>query len=424
MIPYNEMSLMGQTACGFWSLLLMIISLYLLIAACVLHMGQKIDIIAAGILGFGVFILFQNSIDVFMNHKNGLAEWFGLLPFTVWILLLIFATAFEAVLLQKLLRQKERRLTPNAVKESLDALPDGVCFYEPDGMPILVNTQMNRISSELFDTEILNAEHFLNRLNDVNEQIIRTTPTILVKTADEKVWEISQNILNIKNAEVHELIACDITRQYQLNSELNERNEQLNKVNERLRHFSRDMVYFTAEKELLEAKIRVHDDVGRALLAFRSYLAQDEDKRNRNDLLLLWRYVIFVMKKETAPAGEWDILEKTAQSLHIKINLSGEFPENIQQKTAILTAIHECLTNTAKHAKGDCLNIRIKSEGAFISAEFTNNGQAPDKMIEEGGGLKNLRKIVERAGGIMTIESSPRFLLRIDFAGSNLKNEI
>lgn len=419
MIPYREMPLMGQTASGIFILLLMIMALYLLIAACVLHMGQKKDKIAAFVLVIFVFLLLQNSIDIRWSYKNIFTDWLGNLPYIVWMLLLFFVTVLEAVLLLKLLRQKERRLTPNAVKESLDALPDGVCFFEPDGRPILVNTQMNRISSELFDTEILNAEHFLNRLKENNEKIIRTTPTILVKTADEKVWEFNQTILKIKNAEVHELIACDITQQYQLSGERKQRNEQLNKVNERLHRFSRDMVYFTAEKELLEAKIRVHDDVGQALLAFRSYLAQEQEKRNRNDLLLLWRYVILVMKKETAPAGEWDILEKTAQSLHIKINLSGELPENVQQKTAILTAIHECLTNTAKHARGDCLDILVKSEDTLLTAQFTNNGQIPDGDIQEGGGLKNLRNIVERAGGTMTIESTPRFLLRIDF----VKNE-
>lgn len=419
MIPYREMPLMGQTASGIFILLLMIMALYLLIAACVLHMGQKKDKIAAFVLVIFVFLLLQNSIDIRWSYKNIFTDWLGNLPYIVWMLLLFFVTVLEAVLLLKLLRQKERRLTPNAVKESLDALPDGVCFFEPDGRPILVNTQMNRISSELFDTEILNAEHFLNRLKENNEKIIRTTPTILVKTADEKVWEFNQTILKIKNAEVHELIACDITQQYQLSGELKQRNEQLNKVNERLHRFSRDMVYFTAEKELLEAKIRVHDDVGQALLAFRSYLAQEQEKRNRNDLLLLWRYVILVMKKETAPAGEWDILEKTAQSLHIKINLSGELPENVQQKTAILTAIHECLTNTAKHARGDCLDILVKSEDTLLTTQFTNNGQIPDEDIQEGGGLKNLRNIVERAGGTMTIESTPRFLLRIDF----VKNE-
>lgn len=419
MIPYREMSQMGQTASGIFILLLMIMALHLLIAACVLHMGQKKDKIAAFVLVIFVFLLLQNSIDIRWSYKNIFTDWLGNLPYIVWMLLLFFVTVSEAVLLLKLLRQKERRLTPNAVKESLDALPDGVCFFEPDGRPILVNTQMNRISSELFDTEILNAEHFLNRLKENNEKIIRITPTILVKTADEKVWEFSQTILKIKNAEVHELIACDITQQYQLSGELKQRNEQLNKVNERLHRFSRDMVYFTAEKELLEAKIRVHDDVGQALLAFRSYLAQEQEKRNRNDLLLLWRYVILVMKKETAPAGEWDILEKTAQSLHIKINLSGELPENVQQKTAILTAIHECLTNTAKHARGDCLDILVKSEDTLLTAQFTNNGQIPDGDIQEGGGLKNLRNIVERAGGTMTIESTPRFLLRIDF----VKNE-
>ncbi|MGN1250514.1 MAG: hypothetical protein ACI4XW_10620, partial [Candidatus Spyradocola sp.] len=293
-----------------------------------------------------------------------------------------------------------------AIKESLDTLPDGVCFYAPDGQPLLVNEQMNRISGELFGREILNAEHFWRDVRQAGG---------VVRTRDGRVWEVRRSALTVRGAEVFELSALDVTEQHRLHSELEQRNERMNRVNEHLRRFSRDMVTFTAEKELLAAKIMVHDSVGRALLAFRSYLAQEPGKRDRGSLLFLWRYVCRVMNKETAPAGEWDELERAAQTLHVRVHLDGALPENLGMRTAMIAAVRECLTNTASHAGGDALFVRVREEAGCAWAELTNNGRPPEGPVRETGGLKDLRRIVERAGGTMEVRSAPSFLLRVEF---------
>ena len=56
------------------------------------------------------------------------------------------------------------------------------------------------------------------------------------------------------------------------------------------------MEQVTREQEILNAKISVHDDIGRSSLTVRVYLEQPEEKRNRKELLALWNYVISVMK--------------------------------------------------------------------------------------------------------------------------------
>ena len=153
------------------------------------------------------------------------------------------------------------------------------------------------------------------------------------------------------------------------------------------------------------------------------------------------------MKKETSQSEEWDAIDKTAESLHIQIEINGDLPAGLADlpvsgaaRSAIMAAIRECLTNTARHAGGDRLFVLIKcgvEQGADhastsgnpsasgtapcddaphgIRIEITNNGRAPLTPVQEAGGLSNLRRMVERAGGIMTIESSPQFLLRLDF---------
>ena len=365
-------------------------------------------------LGAGVVALMQGMADVGIYFQDTLdvlpplGRFVGDMPAVGLGLLLAALTAGEALLAVRLRLRRRRgeRLTPDAIKESLDTLPDGVCFYAPDGQPLLVNEQMNRISSELFGRELRNAEHFWR---DVQRE------GGVVRTRDGRVWEVHRSALTLRGAEVFELSALDVTEQHRLHSELEQRNARMNRVNERLRRFSREMETFTAEKELLAAKTKVHDSVGRALLAFRTYLAQEPARRDRASLLFLWRYVCRVMNKETAPAGEWDELERAAQTLHVTIHLDGALPENLGVRTAMIAAVRECLTNTAGHAGGDALFVRVREERDCAWAELTNNGRPPEGEIRETGGLKDLRRIVERAGGTMEVHSAPRFLLRVEF---------
>ena len=404
------------------------------------------------VLAAAVFIILQSMADVSLC-ANEADPRFSLpavilkdVPWIIVALVMVVIFAAEVLCLVAVNRAGRDKLSPGSVKESLDALPDGVCFFSEDGRILLSNRRMQHISSDITGIGILNGEKLWRC---IEEKSVKTDVSdgLVILTSDSKVWNVRRSEIEAEGNRIDEIVALDVTEQYELRRELEERNERLNSVNERLRIFSRDMSRLTAEKELLDAKIKVHDDLGRSLLAFRAYLTAEPSKRDRSKLLPLWRYVISVMKKETAPSEEWDAIEKTAESLHIQIEINGDLPAGLadlpvsgEVRSAIMAAIRECLTNTARHARGDRLFVLIKcgaEQGADhastsgspsasgtapgddaphgIRIEITNNGRAPLVPIQEAGGLSNLRHMVERAGGIMTIESSPQFLLRLDF---------
>lgn len=430
MTPFIELSAAGYIAFAVCMIILTVFAAFILVEVSVRHIGRKYLFCGAVIMA-AVLILFQLIDDAFISVspeiKTAILSYnpIGTLPYAVLAAILLMLAAVEAIFFAAVMRRKKNMLTVSAVKESLDTLPDGVCFFAADGQPLLVNTQMNQISSELFGSKLLNAKRFRQQLScetaGSGANIIRKSPTVMAETADGRVWDFHDSTMNVGKSTVYELIAYDVTEQYKLSRELKQRNERLNRVNEHLRLFSREMVTFTAEKELLEAKIKVHDSLGQCLLACRAYLFQKGEEHSRNDLLLLWRYVISVMKNEALPSDEWSLLEKSANMLGVSIELTGEFPDNLKQRTAIVTAIRECLTNTASHARGDKLYVNIESTADGVIAQMTNNGAQPNDKVEEKGGLKNLRQIVERAGGIMTIRIAPRFLLQIEFSkGENI----
>lgn len=349
-----------------------------------------------------------------------LAKFIGELPLyavmSVLVLLSVGLASFATYLYLKL----KTILTPSAVKESLDNLPDGVCFSVKGGMPILVNAQMSKLCAELFEKSIMNADSFFDDIKTKplknNAQLICVIPNVTVKTDDNQVWDFRRKTLDVNKNKIVELVAYNVTTQYKLNAELKERIERMDAVGERLRKFNREVTRVTREKEILNAIIKVHDDLGRSLLMLRKYLAEPEDKRDRQELLFLWRYNTAVMKHETDPDGEgsnWDVLLLSAKNIGVKINLNGNLPKNERQKSVLIAALRECLTNTVKHANGNVIDVYINEENEKILIKITNNGKAPNSEIIEKGGLKNLRTLVEDADGNMVIESASRFVLNI-----------
>ena len=72
-----------------------------------------------------------------------------------------------------------------------------------------------------------------------------------------------------------------------------------------------------------------------------------------------------------------------------------------------------CLSNAFRHAGADRVTVEVAQEDGCLTAEFTNDGEIPGQEITEKGGLADLRKKTESAGGTMEIRSAPEFLLRI-----------
>ena len=451
MTAYINLAEYCHTFFAISAIVLILGAAYIIAAAVAMRLSRGYAACSV-VLAAAVFIILQSMADVSLC-ANEVDPRFSLpavilkdVPWIIVALVMVVIFAAEVLCLVAVNRAGRDKLSPGSVKESLDALPDGVCFFSEDGRILLSNRRMQHISSDITGIGILNGEKLWRC---IEEKSVKTDVSdgLVILTSDSKVWNVRRSEIEAEGNRINEIVALDVTEQYELRRELEERNERLNSVNERLRIFSRDMSRLTAEKELLDAKIKVHDDLGRSLLAFRAYLTAEPSKRDRSKLLPLWRYVISVMKKETAPSEEWDAIEKTAESLHIQIEINGDLPAGLadlpvsgEVRSAIMAAIRECLTNTARHARGDRLFVLIKcgaEQGADhastsgsssasgtapcddaphgIRIEITNNGRAPLVPIQEAGGLSNLRHMVERAGGIMTIESSPQFLLRLEF---------
>ena len=468
MLPYKELTSLGRILPEIFSLLLLTGALCLLIQTWMLHtdnrkLKKNIWHIRreALVLTACCLLLTQGLADAEVREstrvKNGAILFLAdFLENQNWLLILtacFLLLAGECSLYMRTRQKKKRLLTPMAIKESLDALPDGVGFVTENGSPVLVNVEMNHICNSLYGTWFMNGEQFWYRLKegDIGKEteILQesdlpgeTLPekeedakadSVLIRTEDGKIWDLRRSRLEPDKDHVIQLTAYDVTTQYRLWQELSDRNRRLNEVNERLHRFNSEVERVTREQEILSAKIRVHDEVGRSLLTLRTYLAQAEADRDRKSLVPLWQYIVSVMREEVLPQPEntaawnasknWEVLQKKADAMRITIQKEGILPDTEKEARLILAAVQECVSNTAKHAGGHIQYVKLFRTAEGFRAELTNDGQPPRKEPEEKGGLKNLRLMIERAGGTMLLQSTPRFVMEILLPGEKRNGE-
>lgn len=370
-------------------------------------------------------------------------------------------------------------LTPRSLEEGLAMLPDGVYFEGQDGTPLLINRRMQKIINELLerpvygrrlmDTLLVGGVAECDSISEKNDEnpmsdmisgkhadfenvrpgcrVWKSDAGTLVGLADGTVWDIRYRDIPVKRGRkaemVHELLAYDITKRYEKSVELEKRNEHLNAVNEGLREYSSNLDSIIRQKEMLNAKIRLHDDVGRSLLALKAYLAYDDSesgaagdyginndtdynkngttnlRHDRRHLEEFWKSTIAVLNNEAEREPDVDrmgVIKKAAEAVNVRLVINGELRADDRSsgvEELLAAAIHECLTNTVKHADGDRLNVDIEYSEEELVIRLTNNGRPPEGEISETGGLMNLRKMVEMKGGEMIIESEPGFVLTI-----------
>jgi len=435
-MEYRMMPLGGQALCGIIEMLLATAAVWMFIRSRSLRLQKKYRMVTLCFMLFQLFLLQGTSAVRYAvgRQKEGtrLARLFGHLPVWTVSAAIMFSGLCSICLFLLLKRKEEEMITFRSIKESIDFLPDGICFGTKKGMPVLLNQQMSRLCGELTGEGLMDTEKFFKKLKDRKEKKeirnMQTKDVLALETADKRIWDFRRRTLLLGKEEITEFTAVDVTTQYLLHQEQKERNERLNRVNERLRQFSEEVEKVTREREILAAKVKIHDEVGRSLLVLRSYLAEPCEERKRSSMLAFWQYIITVMrdgKREQEKEETLQQLQKETEALHVELVTEGLLPQRPEICRVIFCAVRECAGNTAKHAGGDRLYLTVREEngtgedgkeGKKTVVLIRNNGNPPKGKIRETGGLKNLRRMVEKVQGYMETATVPEFVLRLEFA--------
>lgn len=310
-------------------------------------------------------------------------------------------------MLQKLI---ERYRTSKMIRNAIDTYPDGICFAAADGRPIMANKKINDVCYALTGHTITNATAMWQTLKrkEIPQNLEDTVrlDSILCRLEDGTVWQFQRRKLPGEKSPITQYEASNITELYEYRNRLVENNLQVSKLHERQRELLQNIVQNNLDKELLSAKMRIHDAFGRLLIMTKNALIEVNSEKNNQELFSAWENVIADMEnaalainvKENSPQKE---LIQVADLIGCRVEFQGKQP--IERKALLLlyAAIREALTNAVKHAGADKLTIHISDSGEQYEIEIQNNGQATSSPIQESGGLSSLRKRLEQEGATM-----------------------
>ena len=420
MIVFNDLPTMARTFLLCLEFLILWLTMMLLAESVYQRMYR----------GFSVFfflIVIVNYIffELCLDEKYRMNIW----VVTAYIAAMIL---FDIFIIRKGIKYRQENFTVISVKQGLDAMEEGICFYTENGLPQFTNKYMNDVSLAISGRTIVDASGFWKDLRDGNIKpdckIITSIEDMVIIKTPEKVCAISNRDIG---GELKEMVMVDITPEYRTFEELLGKYESLEQQQDRLKEkYNKNVTQATIERELLNAKIHIHDELGEIILAAKRYIqtadkegkAGTVDRRTVTDLWLK-NLSLLGVERETTEQDEYGEIYRAASDIGMKIAVKGELPADGKAKSVTASALHVCLTNTFRHAGGDTVYVESEKTGADAQSEgyiltFTNNGKPPEGDIEERGGLKSLRKMAEDAGYGMRIETEGGFRLILDLSKS------
>ncbi|MBR4158208.1 MAG: hypothetical protein IKR07_04775 [Oscillospiraceae bacterium] len=314
--------------------------------------------------------------------------------------------------LQRERRASRERLSPASIKETLDNLNAGILFSDERGRVILINRAMGGIFTSLLGSypqmrsEITEALKCAESLPDDPD---------LYRLPDGRVWRFQTVPLDDREpAGFFQTTAQDVTEFYEVNRQLAVENAELRAAIEQTTRLLDRVAERVREQETLDIKVRVHNDIGKSLIAL-SELVQGGTDAPDEQLRTLRRAVgLFAGGRPSAP-GRLEDVRREAAELRVTLTVEGILPQDGKTESLIAAAARECVTNCVRHAKGSLVNVRLAGRDGFYTVTFTNDGAPPAGPVAEGGGLSSVRQGVEAAGGSMRVSHSPRFALILRF---------
>lgn len=311
---------------------------------------------------------------------------------------------------------KRKRIGRGSIKEAMDTLPAGICYFTKYGTIRLCNAQMYHLYHVLEGRDLQTLAELRQALENCGGRVKKTADGGY-RFPDGKVWYYQESQITAGHGETYtETFFLEMTEYAAENARLKQDNAELARVNEKLRKMYERTADRIREQEYLAVKMKVHDDIGTSLHVIRRFLQKrgtEEDIEKQLSVLSVAVGTLAVEKRGGKSDDPYDQLLMRALALGVEIKLDGMLPVEPLLYELIVRAAGECVTNCVRHAHGSMVEIRIRAEAGGYIVTVTNDGEKPKGKIAEGGGLYTLRKRVENAGGEMILSHAPAFALTL-----------
>lgn len=424
MISFFDLPEYLQYTLIFFNLILLVINIYCVVF-CVIFEFKKHHIVVNTVLTAFTCVLYFTAVSANFNYrKNHRTDGFDIMlmgeHFILMSVILIALSALSVFALYAVLKWKREHITPASIKEGLDRLPAGLCYHNKDGVPKLINHRMDDLCRFITGEPLFDANEFWRKLqkgevlpDNIPQQ---TGENPIVTVPGNTTLSFTKIEREIGGEKLFEIRATDITQKFALSNKLRRSNNELRELNRRLQEYGENVYDITREREILTAKVNIHDMLGRAQLITKRYIENAESDITKEELIDIWNGTLYLFDGGFADAKDdisLDELYDAAKIMGIRLIIDGKVPKDKRLLRFIMSGARESLTNALHHAKASELRVRLNGKNSLFVIEFTNDGLQPTEEISEGGGLSSLRQAVEAAGGIMETDIYPNFALRL-----------
>ena len=293
---------------------------------------------------------------------------------------------------------KKEKLNNLSIKNIVDSSNIGILVLR-NNKKVLINSAMNKI---------------LERINIKDNYIKNINKKSIEKIGEDYILKVDENFY-LFNINQNEIIAFDVTEEYELQCELNKQNEKIMQNNKELIDSIENIEKYEKEKNLLELKNKYHDLLGQNLSILQQYLNRSNiAKDNLEEIKYMIKEMFIDIKEIKSSKDRLNELIEIHNKSGTKILLEGKLPQNEEKAIAFFEIIREAVTNAIRHANSTEVYIKIKDDIEHTKMTIRNNGKKPKAEIIENEGIKGMRRKIAQIGGKIEIITKPEFLINIE----------
>ena len=409
MSAFAVLSPLVRALFALWALLLCLADIGSGVLAAV-RKRRRFAALALALLALS-YLMWQVIFDLRLfrgtEKAAGISAALGAVPWCFWLAVFLVLTGAAALLLGSNLRYDRTFITPGTIKLFLDKMPCGVCCWRGSGRVLFSNICMNRLCVALTGSPLLNG----NQFRDAVEAGI-----LLV---EDRVWRFSCRDLSVDGADLHEMVAADITAEYGKTRALERDKAELSQLNRELREYYLSIDDVTRRQEILQARANIHDEMNRLMLS--ATAADSGDPAALDRIFSLWErnaLLLCMEADETASEAKTEeSLEKLAAALGIRLVWQDAVPEALspRQRGLFCSAAREAVANAVKHASAKTMTISFAETEEALCCSFTNDGNVPCGPVRFTGGLANLSLLAAGQGATVSAQADGAFTLTLRF---------
>lgn len=292
---------------------------------------------------------------------------------------------------------KKENINDFSIKKVIDTSDFGILVLRGNKAGLINNT-MYEILREL-DIK----KDYIENIKKCSKEQLNGNYVIEIKN-NYYVFAINKN----------EIIAFDITEEYNLQNKLNEQNNKIKNNNNELILGIENIEELEREKNLLNLKNKYHDILGQNLSVLQQYLnKQNISKESFEEIkFMINKMFIEIEDTEDSKVNLQNLIELHKNN-GTNIRVTGKLPQNKEIAKVFFEIIREATTNAIKHAGSTNVFIEIKESLEEISMIITNDGKKSNEFITENEGIKGMRRKVNKLNGIFYIQTLPQFSVNV-----------